>query len=205
MKIHRLLLAGIATLLARPAVIIPRPGEFRGRARTRDVAFQFRSNAGFPGRVNRTHPASIVPYLNDATNPVLLYGLGCVVNPGGNDVRGFETGDTTAAALFGISVSPFPFQASTGSAFGGAAFGVAVPAPALPIDILKSGFIMVTVNGSPNLGGAVDVWFAASGGGHTQGGFEATHTGGSSVTLTSNTYWNGPPDPNGNAELAFNL
>lgn len=204
MKFSTLLRAGAALMLARPAILTARPpGVFRGRARTRDVAFQFRAGAGFPGRVNRSHPANIVPYLNDATSPVLLYGLACVVGSS-NDVRGYQAGDTTAAAMFGVTVQPFPFQAATGSSFGGAAFGAAVPVPGLPVDVLKSGFIMVTVNGAPTLGSAVDVWFAASSGAHVQGGFEASHTGGSSVTLT-NAYWNGPPDANGNAELAFNL
>lgn len=204
MKLKSLLRAGAALILARPAILIRPEPVFRGRARTRDVAFPYRSNAGFPGRVNRTHPADIVPYLNDGTTPVLLYGLGCVVS-GSNTVRGYESGDTTAGAFFGVSVQPFPYQAATGTNFGGAAFGPSVPVPLLPLDVLKSGFIMVTVNGSPILGGAVDVWFAASSGAHVQGGFEATHTGGSSVTLTSNTYFNGPPDSNGNVELAFNL
>lgn len=204
MNIKTLLCAGAALLLPRPAIITRRPGEFRGRAKTRDVALQYRSAAGFPGRVNRSHPATIVPYLNDPTNPVLLYGLACVASSTADTVRGWETGDTAATAMFGVSVQPFPFQAATGTNFGGAAFGAVAPVPSLPLDILKAGMIMVTANGTPSLGSAVDVWFAATSGAHIQGGFEAAHTGGSSVTL-SNAYWNGPADPNGNAELAFNL
>jgi hypothetical protein len=178
------------------------------------VAFPFRMGAGFAGDVNRTHPCDIVPHLNDPTNPVLGYGLACVYTTSGNTVRTMESGDTGLSHIDGIVVRPFPQQESTapqpygGSGTVGTPFGdPGTPPSGQPVDVLKSGLIIVPVVGSPVLGGPVFVWVAASGAGHTQGGFETGSTGGSTIALSTDgrIYFNGPPDANGLTELAFNL
>jgi hypothetical protein len=179
------------------------------------VAIQFRMGAGFPGSVNRTRPVTMLPALNDETNPVLGYGLACVYTGSPDQaVRTMEAGDTGLSHIDGVVVRPFVQQAPTSpQPYGGTGtvaspFGDAGTPPAgSPIDICKMGLIIVPIVGTPNLGDPVYVWIAASGGGHTQGGFEAAPTGGSTIALSTDgrIYFNGPPDANGNGELAFNL
>ena len=171
------------------------------------TAFPFRMGAGFAGDVNRTHPASIEPAMNDATNPVLLPGLACVVNTAANSVRQMAAGDTALTDIWGILVRAFPTQQATATlAYAQANYGAVAPGTVQPVDVLRSGYIMVPVVGAVTKGGAVYVWVAASGAGHTQGGFEAAATGGSTMTLSAGrAYWNGPADSTGIAELAFNV
>lgn len=171
------------------------------------VAFQFRMGAGFAGDVNRTHPASIEPANNDTTNPVAFAGSAAIVNTAANTVRSPLAGDTALTDIWGILVRAYPTQQSTAAlAYAGAAFGSIAPGTVQPVDILRSGYILVPVVGAVTKGGLVYIWVAATGGGHTQGGFEAAATGGSTMTLSSGrAFWNGPADANGIAELAFNV
>lgn len=176
------------------------------------VAFPFRMGAGFAGEVNRTHPAGIEPALNDATNPVLAYGLACVYTSAGNSVRQMASGDSSLTNINGVTVRPNPQQPSTApQPYGGtgtvaAPFGYAgTPPVGAPIDILKQGYIIVPVVGTPVKGGAVYVWTGATGGGHTQGGFEAASGTTLAIETDGRTYFNSPPDAFGNCELAFNI
>jgi hypothetical protein len=172
------------------------------RARTNDVAFGFRMGAGFPGDVNRSGMFSIMPSLQDTTNPVRLYGDAVLMNATGNTVRGFIAGDTAVTRVDGILVRPYPFQQQSGGM--SASIGAAVPpvGPAI-VDVLRAGFGMVKCNNFaviPSLkGGAVYVWIAATSGNHIQGGFEAASSG-STVTI-ANARWASPPDSSGIAEL----
>jgi len=171
------------------------------------TAFPFRMGAGFAGDVNRTHPASVEPALNDATNPVLLPGLACVASASGNTVRQMAAGDTALTDIWGVLVRAFPTQQVTATlAYGQVAYGAVAPGTVQPVDVLRSGYILVPVNGAVVKGGAVYIWVAASAGAHVQGGFESAATGGSTMTLsTGRAYWNGPADSTGIAELAFNV
>jgi hypothetical protein len=173
------------------------------RMKARDVAFQFRMGAGFPGDVNRTHPASIEPCLIDASAPPTAYGQPVLVDPTTQGVRPFTVGDTATAA-YGVTVRPYPIQQASASNFGAAAIGAAVPLTSGVMDVLRAGYIMSTVVGSTVKNGAVYVWVAASTGVHIQGGFEASASAGNTVALTNCTF-NGSPDANGNVEIAFNI
>jgi hypothetical protein len=148
------------------------------------VAFQFRMGAGFAGDVNRTHPASIVPGLLDATNPPTNYGLALMINTAANSVRVVTPADYAAVDFYGVSVRPYPFQQSTAVLANAQANlgGMGIFA-GQPLDVLESGFIMVPVVGTPTKGGQVFIWYAATSGVHTQGGFEAAAT---TVNLTTN-------------------
>ena len=198
-----------AMLLASPHVL---RGASVGRFRTVDTAFTFRMGAGFAGDVNRGHPASIQPALNSPVNPVLGYGLPVVVDTAGganSGVRGIAAGDGALTDIWGVSVRPYPIQQSTTANQSGAVpYGSVTPPANQPIDVLRGGYVMVNVNilvASPVKGGAVFVWFAASGGGHTQGGFEGGATGGSTIALDPKFFqWNSSPDSNGVAELILN-
>jgi hypothetical protein len=180
-----------------------------GRFRTLDTAIAFRMNAGFPGDINRGHPASIQPALISPVNPVTAYGQPVVIDTAGgsnNGVRPIVVGDNGITDIWGVTARPYPIQQSTtGNNYGAVSYGSVAPPLLQPIDILRGGYIMVSVNilvASPVKGGAVFVWFAASGGGHIQGGFEGGATGGSTLALNPATYqWNSPPDASGVAEL----
>lgn len=187
------------------------------RVRTQDVAYSYRMGAGFAGMVTRTHPVSIEPTILDATNPPTFYGEAVLVNTSANTVRQPITTDTGITLIYGITVRPYPLQASSGDAsYGQANFSTSSNFPALQagqvVDILRSGYIMVPVNvtnGSPTKGGAVYLWVAASGTGHTQGAFEGGASGGNTASLSGypgTVTFNGPVDTStGLVELAFNI
>ena len=162
-------------------------------------AFQFRMGAGFPGDINRSHPFSAEPNLNDGTLPVLLTGLACIRSATGT-VRSIQVGDTSIA---GVVTRPFPTQAVSGSNYGAVGFGPAAPPPNAPIDVLNWGYIIVQVNsngaGIVN-GSPVYVWAAASSGAHVQGGFEGTNPAGNGFAVTG-AYFRGPVDTSGYTEV----
>ena len=175
------------------------------RAKARDAAFQFRMGAGFPGDVNRTHPATIEPVMPNATTPPTAYGQAVLIASDGITVRPYTVGDITTMP-WGVTVRPFPFQQASGSNFGAAAFGAATPGVTI-MDVLRSGYIMATVPAGQTVvkGGTVYMWTAASSGAHVQGGFEATNPGGSGIALGSFVTFNGAADSSGNVELCFNI
>ena len=177
------------------------------RMKTQDVAFGFRMGAGFAGDVNRTHPASIEPALNNTTTPVTAFGQPVLVDTATQTVRPFALADqsNTIASGYGIAVRPYPYQQMTASNFGEATIGAgAVQAGA--IDVLRSGYIMTKLSfgGTPKKGQPVYVWAAATSGNHVQGGIEAAYTAGSTTQLLNATF-NGSPDASGNVEIAFNI
>lgn len=172
-------------------------------AATRDVSYTYRMGAGFPGDVNRTHPASILPVINDPTTPIRLYGDPGIYNASANTIRGFTTGDTALTRIDGIIVRPFPIQQTSGGP--NASFGVgAAPGGNSVIDVVRQGFVIVNCYNfavsPPAKGGTVYVWVAASSGQHVQGGLEAAVSAGNTATI-SNARWNGPADSSGYAEL----
>jgi hypothetical protein len=118
--------------------------------------------------------------------------------------------DGAITSIDGILVRPYPFQQATAqgvyasvpfSQGSNANFGGVIPYVG---DILKSGYIMVFVNGTPAKGGPVYIWVTAASGLHVPGGWEAAASAGNTIQLTGKTYFNGPPDANGITELVFN-
>lgn len=168
------------------------------RSKTMDVAYGFRMNTGFPGDVNRTHPFSIEPTLNNATNPLDVYGNAVVIDSATNSVRKILATDTGVTSIYGIGVRPFPTQQLSGGP--NAAFGVAGVNATQPLDVLRSGYFMSKVVGTPAKGAPAFLWIAASSGNHVQGGFEAASGGASTVQLT-NVFFNGPAGTDGVGEL----
>lgn len=172
------------------------------RARTHDVAFTYRMGAGFPGDVNRTHPASILPGLQDTTNPVLLYGNPVVINTSANSYREVLVSDTAVTTIAGVLVRPYPTQQTTGGM--SSSLGAATPPVSGVVDVINDGFVMVRCNNfaaaQPTKGGAVHIWIAASTGAHVQGGFESAASVGNTIDI-SNARFNGPADSNGVCEL----
>jgi hypothetical protein len=193
---HGLLALALAAAMG-PAIIT--------RSRTRDVAFPYRMGAGFPGDVNRTHPASILPGLMDSTDPIRLYGDPCLIDATDNTYRGFTTADTGDTQLIaGLLVRPYPIQQQSGGM--SASIGAATPPTSGAIDILDDGFMIAKCNNfaanPPRKGADVWVWVVASTGNHVLGGMEAAED--STPANTSkvlNARWNSPPDANGIAEI----
>ncbi len=173
------------------------------RATTNDISYGYRMPAGFPGDVNRSHPASIEPGLMDPTNPIRAYGDPCVIDSTNNSYRGFIAGDTARTTLEGVLVRPYPVQQTTGGM--AASIGAAVPPQArAAIDVLNDGYVMVKCHNAavnaPSKGGAVFVRTAATAGALVQGGFAAADDGANAVEI-SNARWNSPADADGVAEL----
>lgn len=186
------------------------------RAKVRDIAFTYRMGAGFPGDVNRTHPATIEPVLIDSAAPPLFYGQPVIVDPTTQGVRPYTSTDTTtptgvagtASFAYGITVRPFPIQQSSASNYGSAALGAATPPASGQIDVMRGGYIMANLpnGGTPVKGGPVYIRIAASSGNHVQGTFEAVaDTLGTNTVVMANATFNGSPDASGNVEIAFNI
>jgi hypothetical protein len=174
------------------------------RLKTRDAAFSYRMGAGFPGDVNRTHPASIEPVLIDAAAPPTLYGQPTLIDPTTQGVRPFAAGDTAVTDAYGMTVRPYPTQQESATNYGATGLGTGTPPASGIMDVLRMGYIMAKVNGSTVKGGTVYVWCAASTGSHVQGGLEATASAGNTAALSRVTF-NGVPDANGFVEVAFNI
>ncbi len=183
------------SLLAAPAII------HRGRAFTRDVAFNYRMPAGFAGDVNRTHPASIEPGLPDVTNPPQFYGQCVTIDATSGNVRRIGVVDDSALTdIYGVAVRAYPIQQMTGGP--AAAFGAGPVPTNQPVDILKSGYIMAPVNGVPKKGDQVFVWAKPAAGADLPGQFRTTASGGNAIALPLNSYsFNGGPDANGICEV----
>jgi len=192
------------------------------------TAFTYRMGAGSPGDVTRAHPASIRPFLNDATgsNPSTYFGQALLFHGATNTVRAVDHTDDSAkggttVAIAGISVRAYPTQDSgSGETFGAAAYGAGGPTPSSVVDTLTQGSILVQQNvpggtyasgslaGYQVLGGPVYVRVTAGtiAGWTTSmpvGGFEVypdVTTSANQMTV-ANAYWNGPPDSFGVAEI----
>ena len=175
------------------------------------VAFQFRMGAGFPGDVNRTHPASIEPMLVDATSPVTAYGNVGILDATTQGLRAVAVGDQSNTVLltpYASLVRPYPYQPASASNYGAATLGAATPPITGSVDGLRSGYIMAQLNtaaGAAVKGQPVYVWAAATANGHTVGGYETAYSAGNTVQLDARYTFNGPADSSGVTEIAFNV
>lgn len=173
------------------------------RAFTKDAAFTFRMGSGFPGDVNRAHPMNIEPALINTTTPPTAYGNAVLLDPATNSVRNPVAGDTAVTRIYGMAVRPYPTSQASASNYGQAAIGAATPPASGVMDVLRDGYGIVKVVGTPTKDGAVFIWVAASSGNHIQGGFEAAASAGNTAAI-ANARFNGPPDANGYTEVIFN-
>jgi hypothetical protein len=183
-----------------PAVIMPDRGVYAGRRRTRDVAFTYRMGAGFAGDVNRTHPFSVEPCLIDSAAPPTAYGQAVVIAAGTNAVRPVAAGDNALTGIYGVTARPFPTQQMSGGL--SSPFGNQVPPTSGIIDVLRLGYILVQMNGTPNKGAPLNVWAAAAAGGDLPGQFTTSTTAGDFIgPLAGSSSFNGPPDVKGIGEI----
>lgn len=202
MKMKKIVLAIQAMVFGAPVA-----GRFAGRMKTADVAYKYRMGAGFPGDVNRTHPASIEPVLLDSTDFPTAFGQLVVVTAAGK-MRKIKAGDS-ATTIYGVMVRPYPTQAASAGQYGADALGASAPAIAGVHDVLRAGYIMSQLNsaaGAVVRGGPVFVWIGAAGGGHVVGGLESVSGGANTIALDPARYsFNGSADAAGVVELAINI
>ena len=185
----------------------------RIRAMTHDVAYTYRMGAGFPGDVNRTHPAEIEAALLDTTaaHQLNAYGNAGVLDGTTNAFRGYIAADASDSVLslpFGALVRSFPYQTPAGASNASQGLGAATPPTSGLVDVLRSGLIMGQLNvGStaPVKGGRVYIWCAATSGDHIQGGYETEASSGNTVELDARFTYNGGMDANSVAEISFNV
>jgi hypothetical protein len=171
------------------------------------VAYAYRMPvATAPGEVNRAHPNSIEPTACSPTTPPTAFGQAVVVDAANQGVRPVQAGDSALTDVYGFTVRPYPYQAGSSGLYGAAPLGAAAPALNQPMDVMRMGYMIVSVVGSPKKGQPVFVWCAASGGGHVQGGCEAAASAGNTIALgNSKTTFNGTPDATGLVEIAYNI
>lgn len=197
-----ILRAALGSKLIRPLFTIQGDKDvvFLGRHRTTDVAFTYRMGAGFSGDVNRTHPFSVEGCLINVTDPPTFYGQAVVADAATNSIRAVKDGDHDLTAIYGIAVRPYPTQQQTGGM--SASIGGAVPPASGVIDVLRFGYVMAQLFGTPAKGGSVYVWADAAGGGELPGQLTTTTTAGSTIgPLTGSSSFNGPPDASGVGEV----
>lgn len=194
-------LKGSLSLTAAAAIMAVGLTAGRVLGKTRDVSYGYRMPAGYAGDINRAHPFSVEPALPDTSAPPLLYGCAVLVNTTTNSVRQVASGDTAVTRIYGIVARDFPVQqvAQTGM---NTTPGSGIPPTNRALSIMRWGYVMVRVNGTPTKNGNVYLWIAASTGNHVQGTFEAAATGGSTILL-ANASFNGPPDANGICEMVI--
>jgi hypothetical protein len=151
-----------------------------------------------------TEPRAALP-----SNPPLAYGAAVMIDGPTGNVRQLVAGDNTATDVYGIIARDMPTQMPSASgSYGQQPLGATqpIPSPPQPLSVLRHGYIMVQVNGTPTIGAPVFVWAAATAAPHVQGGFEAATSAGNTINVgsTKTTYASGP-DANGLCELAFNI
>lgn len=170
------------------------------------VAFAYRMPVAVaPGEVNRAHPFTIEPTAVMPTNPPLYFGQAVVVDRASQGVRPVAVADAALDDVYGFTCRPFPYQAGSAGPYGADPLGGGTPAAAQPMDVLRSGYMVVACNGNPRKGDPVYVWVGATGGGHVNGGVEAAATAGSTIALANTkTTFNGIPDASGLVEIIFN-
>lgn len=199
-RIHSLVAAAMASAAAFCTSLLMGPPVTRSK--TRDVAFLHRMPAGFAGDVNRTHPASILPGLPNATTPPRMAGDPCLVDTATNTYKGLVAGDAsaTAIAIQGVLVRSYPTQQQSGGM--STAFGQAAGPTSGTIDVLEEGYIMVKLPAGSTVtkNGAVFAWCAANSGLNVQGGFVGAASAGNTVPIT-NAKFNGPAAADGTAEI----
>lgn len=198
-RLQNLLLVAFAAIMRFAADIVFGPPAFR--VRTCDVAFSFRMGGGFPGDVNRMHPASILPGLLDAGNPFRAYGEAALFGSASN-YRPVIAGDasTTAVNIAGLLVRPYPTQQTSGGM--NASIGAATPPATGAADFLRAGYMVVKMKAGVAVkkGDPVWIWAIATAGANIQGEYQAAATASSTVPV-ANARFNGPADASGNVEL----
>lgn len=156
-------------------------------------AYLNRMPAGIPGDVSRKEGAVIESSLTGA-KPI---PYGAFVKLVSGKLEPLAASDA-AAVIYGLAVRPYPKQ-SDAVGFGPAS----APAGSL-CDVLRSGYMTVTLkSGTAARGGQVHVRVTAAGG-KSVGDIEAAADAENTVAVTGCTFM-GPADADGHTEIAYNI
>lgn len=159
------------------------------------VAYVTRVPAGFPGAITREDSKTVVPGIPDGTTPPTAFGG--VVKVVSGKLKPIASGDANTV-ITGFLVRSFPVQSSTN------ALGAATPPTTGVLDVLKRGFIAVTLaQGTAAKDAAVYVRITADTGKNV-GDIETAADSAKCVTVPG-AYFTGPADANGIVEVAYNL
>ena len=173
------------------------------------MAYSYRQPLGRAGHVSRFHPSAVIePGMLDPAIANALWMWGQAVLVGANQlIRPVAPGDTAITDIYGVTVLPYPIQMTSAANYGAAPFGQSAIPPNGTIDIMRSGYIVVPIVGTPVKNGPVFVWVAATAAPHVQGGFEAAATAGSTIQIagTKTTFMGGADANYSVCELAFNI
>lgn len=162
-------------------------------------AYTYRMPAGFAGDLQRAEVATIETQLIDSAAPPTVFGVPVKMVSG--KIQPINTAADVAASVYGFNIRAYPMQTN-----GADALGTATPPTSGPTDILKRGYINVSLGGTADAAknGTVYVRVAAAAAGKPLGGVEAAADGTNTIAMT-NAYFNGPKDAYGIVEVAFNI
>lgn len=169
------------------------------------VSYSYRMPAGIPGDVNRIASATIETQNvtpQGTTGAPTAYGIPMVVDGTAGNVGNMRTMTSSDAVPYGFLVRPYPTQSSQDP------LNVSTPPTQGFVDILKRGYMTVTLNGptAAAKGGAVWIYLGTTNATHAVlGGVEAATAAGQTSIQVANSYFMGPADSNGIVEIAFNI
>jgi hypothetical protein len=163
-------------------------------------AYQFRMPAGFAGDLQRAEVATIETQLIDSATPPTAFGVAVKYVSG--KVQPINLSGDTAALVQGVNLRAYPIQGN-----GTDPLGTSTPPTSGVTDVLKRGYVMVSLGGvaAAAKGGTVYVRVATPSAGKPLGGFEAASDTTNTIAMPSNWYFTGPADAYGICEVAVNI
>jgi len=162
--------------------------------------FQYRMPAGFAGDLQRAEVATIETQLIDPAAAPGAFGVPVKLVSG--KIQPINNAADTAALVQGVNLRAYPIQGN-----GTDPLGTSTPPASGVVDILKRGYVMVSLGGTADAtkGGTVYVRVAGAAAGKPLGGFEAAADSTNTVAMPGNWYFTGPKDAYGVVELAVNI
>lgn len=160
------------------------------------VAFISRMPVGVPGAVTRAEQGmTIQPELIDSTTPPTAYGQFVKLVAG--KVQPVASGDA-ATVIMGLAVRAYPVQSATN------ALGVAAPPASGIINVLRRGYMAVTLAQGTAAKGAPVYVRATADTGKAVGDIETAADSGKCVAVPG-AFFEGAADANGITEISFNI
>lgn len=159
------------------------------------VSYVTRIPAGFPGMVSRDDSLTIEPNLIDATTPPTTYGG--VVKLVSGKLQPIASSDA-ATVIYGFLAKAFPTQSTTN------ALGAAVPPTSGLIDVLRRGYMTVTLARGTAVKGAAAYVRITADTGKLVGDIE-TAADSSKCVAIPNAVFTGAADAGGIVEISYNI
>lgn len=162
------------------------------------TSYVTRAPVGFPGVVSRENSKTIQQELIDSATPPTAYGS--VVKLVSGKLQPVASGDAGTVA-FGWLVKAYPVQSTTN------AYGAATPPTSGIIDVLRRGYMTITLKlGTAAKNGQVYV-VTTAGGTVVVGDIvtAASPAGGGTGVAVPGAFFEGPADANGVVEISHNI